>query len=95
MLIVLVGGILIGAILSVRLNVIVLIPVTCAALTIVAVGGAARGDSFWYIAGTMALVATALQFGYLGGSAFLAVAGSRRASNRSGEKISARVSRPI
>jgi hypothetical protein len=95
MLMLLVGGILIGAVLSLRLNVFVLIPVTCAALMIVAVGEAARGDSLWYIAGTMVLVATALQLGYLGGSALLVVAGSRRVSNRSSEEMSARMSRPI
>ena len=95
MLMFLVGGILIGAALSLRLNVVVLIPVTCAALMIVAVGGAARGDSFWYIASTMAVVVTALQLGYLGGSAFLAVMGSRRVSDRSREEISARISRPV
>jgi hypothetical protein len=95
MLIVLVGAILIGAVLSLRLNVIVLIPVTCAALMIVAVSGTARGDSFWYIASTMVVVVTALQLGYLGGSVFLAVTGSRRASNRSREEVSARMTRPI
>ena len=95
MLIVLVAGTLIGAVLSLRLNVLVLVPATCASLIIVAVGEAARGDTFWYIAGTMVLVATALQLGYLGSSAFLAVAGSRRASNPSREEISARMSRPI
>ena len=95
MLMFLAGGILIGAALSLRLNVLVLIPVTCAALMIVAVGEAARGDGFWYVAGTMVLVATALQLGYLGGSALLTVAGPRRASNRSREEISARMSRPI
>jgi hypothetical protein len=92
MLIVLVAGILIGAILSLRLNVIVLIPVTCAALTIVAVGGSARGDSFWYIASTMALVVTALQLGYLGGSAFLAVTGSRRFQSQRGKDVGRNVS---
>jgi hypothetical protein len=91
----LVGGILIGAVLSFRLNVIAVIPVTCVALMIVAASEAARGDSFWYIAGTMVLVATALQLGYLGGCAFLAVTGSRRASDRSREEMSARMSRPI
>jgi hypothetical protein len=90
-----VGGVLIGVVLSLRLNVIVLIPVTCAALIIAAVGGAARGEGFWYIAGTMALVVTALQLGYLGGSAFLAVTSSRRVSNRSGEEMSASMSRPV
>jgi len=94
-LIVLAGAILIGAVLSLRLNVIVLIPVTCAALIIVAVSGTTGGDSFWYIARLMVVVVTALQLGYLGGSAFLAVTGSRRASNRSREEVSARMSRPI
>ena len=92
---VLVAGILVGAVLSLRFNIVILIPVTCAALMIAAVAGAASGDSFWYIASTMFLVVTALQLGYLGGSAFLAVMGSRRASNRSREAMSARMSRPI
>ena len=95
MVIVLVAGILIGAVLSLRLNVVVLLPVTCAALMIAAIGGAARGDSVWYIVSTMVLVVTALQLGYLGGTALLAVMGSRRASNRSREEMSARMSRPI
>jgi hypothetical protein len=93
MLIVLLGGILTGAVLSLRCNFVVLIPVTCAALMIAAVNGSSRGDSFWYIASAMALLVTALQLGYLGGSALLAVTGSRRASNCTGEKMSARISR--
>src|SRR5258708_3123443 len=40
MLIVLVSGILIGAVLILRLNFIILVPVTCAALVITGVGGA-------------------------------------------------------
>jgi hypothetical protein len=95
MVIVLGAGILVGAVLSLRFNIVILIPVMCAALMIAAVDGTARGDSFWYIASTMVLVVTALQLGYLGGSAFLAVTGSRRASNRSREPMSARMSRPI
>jgi hypothetical protein len=95
MLMFLAGGILIGALLSLRLNVIVLMPVTGAALMIAAVGGAARGDSFWYIVSTMVLVVTALQVGYLGGSALLAVTSYSRPSNRSREEMSGRMSRPI
>ena len=61
MVIVLVAGILIGAVLSLRLNVVVLLPVTCAALMIAAIGGAARGDSVWYLVSTMVLVVIALR----------------------------------
>jgi len=92
---VLVAGILVGAVLSLRFNIVILIPVMCAALTIAAVDGIARGDGVWYIAGTMVLVVTALQLGYLGGCAFLAVMSSRRASNRGREAMSSRMSRPI
>jgi hypothetical protein len=91
----LVGGILVGAVLSLRFNIIILIPATCAALMIAAVGGTASGDGFWYSAGMMVLLTTALQLGYLGGSAFLTITGSRRASNRSSESMSTRLSRSI
>jgi hypothetical protein len=91
----LVAGILVGAILGLRFNIVILIPVTCAALTIAAVEGTAGGESFWYIASTVVLVVTALQLGYLGGSAIVSIIGSRRASNRSSESISTGLSRPI
>jgi len=56
---------LIGVVLGLRFKVFILVPAIGLALAMVAVNGA--GDGTWQLAGTMVLVATFLQLGYLGG----------------------------
>lgn len=73
-------GTLIGAVLGLRFKMFILVPVTSFALAIVAGGGFARGDGFLWIAAAMVLVATFVQLGYLGMSAF----GAWRATSHGG-----------
>jgi hypothetical protein len=87
----LVIGILVGAVLSLRFNFFMLIPVTCSALVIAAVDGTASGGGFWYIVSKMALVVIALQLGYLAGSVFALIFSSSRTSRRP-EPISTKMS---
>jgi len=61
-------GILAGAVLGLRFQVFVLIPVSCGALAIVVVDGIARGDGFLQLALAIAMTAIALQVGYVLGS---------------------------
>jgi len=61
-------GILAGALLGLRFQVFVLIPVSCGALAIVVVDGIARGDGFLQLALAIAMTAIALQVGYVLGS---------------------------
>ena len=89
----LVVGILVGAILSLRFNFLVLVPVTCAALVIAAVNATMAGDGFWLIVSKMAGIVTALQLGYLAGAALALTLGSRRGTNQRNEAVSTRMSR--
>ena len=73
-----VTGILVGAVLGVRFNVLVLVPVICGALVIVLLDGIARGGGFWWVATTMIVIATALQLGYVLGSVVHFVMGAAR-----------------
>jgi hypothetical protein len=68
MTLILIGGIILGAVLGVRYKVFVLVPIMCVALAIVAFDAVAHGDGFGRIALMMFSVATSLQFGYILGS---------------------------
>jgi hypothetical protein len=59
---------LVGIALGLRFRVFVLVPATSLALIVVAVDGFARHDSLLWIAAGLAVVATSIQLGYLGGS---------------------------
>jgi hypothetical protein len=59
--------ILTGAILGLRFNVLVLVPTIGLALVVAAVVGAAQGDQIWLAAARLAVIATTIQIGYLGG----------------------------
>jgi len=61
-------GILVGAVLGLRFQVFVLVPVSCGALAIVVVEGIARGDGLVQLALALAGTAIALQVGYALGS---------------------------
>jgi hypothetical protein len=56
---------LIGVVLGLRFKVLILVPAIGLALAMVAVNGAGAGT--WQLVGTMVLVATFLQLGYVGG----------------------------
>ena len=57
---------LIGLVLGLRFKVFILVPAIGLALAMVAVNGA--GDGTWQLVGTMVVVASSLQLGYVGGS---------------------------
>jgi hypothetical protein len=65
MMILILIGVLVGAVLGLRFKVFVLAPVICIALVIVAVDGVARGDELWRLAVSMIVIATAVQLGYI------------------------------
>ena len=65
-------SILVGTLLGLRFRVFILVPTITFALVFVIGVGVAREAGIWWIALEMVLVATALQLGYLGGSAFAA-----------------------
>jgi hypothetical protein len=60
-------SIVIGAGLGLRFPLIVLVPAICLAFAMVAVGGILYGESGWWIAIAIAVVATSLQLGFFGG----------------------------
>jgi hypothetical protein len=70
-------SILIGALLGLRFRVFILVPAITFALVLVIGVGVARESGIWWIALEMVVVATALQLGYLGGSAFAATRAAR------------------
>ena len=61
---------LIGSLLGMRLNVLVLLPMSVIAFFVIGSGGALRGDDWGVIGLLMVLAATGLQIGYLAGSAY-------------------------
>jgi hypothetical protein len=58
-----------GAVLALKCRVFILLPAICFGMICAAAIGIAQGDTVWSIVMTMALTATALQLGYLGGAA--------------------------
>jgi|SRR5450631_4755337 len=81
MVILLVIGILVGAVLSLRFKVLVLVPVICGALSIVVVDGIARGDGLLRLAVAMIAIATSVQLGFILGVGARSVIGATRAGN--------------
>jgi hypothetical protein len=75
-------GILLGAVLGLRFKVLVLVPVICAALPVVVVAGIARGDGLWQLVLAMIVIATFLQLGYVLGIVVRFVMVAARAPNR-------------
>lgn len=61
---------LIGVILGLRFKAFTLVPAIVVALAVVTVNGVAVQEGAWQLVGTMALVATCLQLGFVGGSIF-------------------------
>ncbi len=71
-------SLLIGALLGMRFSVFVLFPVIGLGLAAVAILGVVHGDNLAFTVLAMVGVATALQVGYVAGSAAVFVAKSRR-----------------
>jgi hypothetical protein len=67
MLILTVISFFIGLVLGLRFKVFILVPAIGLALAMVAVNGIVE-DGVWWLVGTMVVVATSLQLGYVGGS---------------------------
>jgi hypothetical protein len=61
-------SVLIGAVLGMRLKVLILIPAIGLFVIGVAGIGTARGDGIWLVASTVVLAAICLQLGYVAGS---------------------------
>jgi hypothetical protein len=76
-------GVLVGAVLGMRLRAFILIPTTAFAFIAIAGIGAVRGDIPSSIAIAMVLAAISLQLGYLAGSATRFVLVASRVSRRS------------
>jgi hypothetical protein len=68
MMILILIGILVGAVLGLRFKAFILVPVICVAVFMVAIGGGVRGDDLWQLAGLMIGITTSLQLGYISGS---------------------------
>jgi hypothetical protein len=91
----LVAGLALGAVLSLRFNVFILIPVICLGVVLVTISGAARGHAIWFVMEMIAVGVGALQLGYFIGSATHLVAGAKRKANRRGQSTPTGISRPI
>ena len=87
MVILMVIGILVGAVLGLRFKVLVLVPVICGALSIVVVDGIARGDGLLRIAVAMIVIATSVQLGFVLGIVTRSVMGAARAGNHDGVSV--------
>ena len=74
-----------GAVLGLRYKVFILLPASTSVLVCVIGIGVARGAGIWRIAPDVIVATTALQLGYVGGSAFAAVRERRKL--RSAERI--------
>ena len=75
-------SILVGAVLGMRLRVLILVPAIGFFLAGIAGIGGARGDELWSIATAMILAAIGLQIGYLSGSTSRFVMAASRARHR-------------
>ena len=63
-----IAAVVAGTLLGLRYKVFVLIPATGVAITIVALGGLAKANSFVEIVATMIAISTVLQLGYVLGN---------------------------
>jgi hypothetical protein len=68
---------LVGAVLSLRLNVFALVPAISLMLVFVAVAEISRGETIWWTAASMLSVAISAQVGYLGTSILRFIVGRR------------------
>jgi hypothetical protein len=73
-------GVLAGIALGLRFRVFVLVPAIALAMIFAVIAGVAHGDGWGTIVLAMAILGTAVQFGYLTGIAIYAAAGSIFAS---------------
>jgi len=71
-------GVLIGALLALRWNVLVLVPAVCAALPLVALIGITRGDSAGWLAVDMVVTVTCIEGGYIAGLVTSVLVGAAR-----------------
>jgi hypothetical protein len=85
-------GVLVGAVLGLRFKVFVLVPVICGALVIVVGDGIARGDAIWRLAFSMIMIVTALQLGYFLGNVIRFVMAPAPNQGRASLPTSARAS---
>jgi hypothetical protein len=69
-----------GAVLGLRYNVLILVPAVLFAMLFAVIVGIARGDGFWSVTLMTALLAAAVQIGYVAGAALQVGAGSIRAT---------------
>lgn len=69
-------GILAGIALGMRYTVVILVPAVTFAIIFAMIVGIARADHFWSIILAMATLGTAVQLGYLAGTAIRAAVGS-------------------
>jgi len=93
MLILAMNGFLIGVVLGLRFKMLVLVPTIGLVLAMVATTGAGT----WQLVGTMIVVATSLQLGYLGGGILQFSVFAKRAADHRGTSmpaISTEVSSP-
>jgi hypothetical protein len=88
-------GVLLGAVLGLRFKMFALVPGMLLGLMIAGVRGIAHGDGIWHIAATMVLVVVAIQLGFLAGSVVANVANIKRCGTRRGHSVSTGISRPI
>jgi putative Ca2+/H+ antiporter (TMEM165/GDT1 family) len=91
----LISGAAAGILLSLRFNVIILIPGIFLALLIAAFCGVTQGQGIWSTLGTIVVVATAVQLGYLVGTIAPIGSSANRLSNRRRESIASGVSRLV
>src|SRR5258708_3895845 len=73
-------SVLAGTALGLRYKVFVLVPAVTLSIMFAVMGGIARGDRLWSILLAMAILGTAVQFGYLAGIMLRAAVGSICAS---------------
>jgi len=72
-------GILAGIALGMRYTVVILVPAVTFAIIFAMIVGIARADHFWSIILAMVVLGTAVQLGYLAGTAIRTAVGSIRA----------------
>jgi hypothetical protein len=97
MMILILMGVLVGAVLGLRFKMFILVPVFCVALPFVVVDGVSRGDGVWRLALAMIVLATSVQVGYALGNVLQFVIGAARSRNhgRVSMPTSARMSKSV
>jgi hypothetical protein len=95
MIVYLICGAIAGAALSLRFNVMILVPGMLLGIVIAGVSGVAAGESIRSILGTMAVLAGAMQVGYLAAGAALTAKGNKRINGRRDRSMPPGFSRPI